>query len=269
MNPCIEILRLNIGFLAILGLTTSLLLLGIPSDLWVLPILAVFLITSSGNVINDFFDFKIDKINKPKRPLPSKKITRKKAFILYLFLASFGLAISFFVSFNFFLFAFLNSIIVFLYSWKFKRTILGNAIDSYLACSIFIAPLFILYSIEKLNSSVTVLAIIAFLGNYGREILKDIEDIRGDRALNIKTLPIVLGNLKAMIIGKILIFIASLFLFLPYILGFFSELYLILASLCFLITIYSLKINDVRKLQRIIKLIMFLIIFSFLITLLD
>lgn len=265
MNPYLEIIRPNICFLAILGLIVGLLLEKIPPPLWLLPILAVFLITASGNVINDYFDYEIDKINKPERPLPSGRISRKNAFILYALLSFLGLLASLQISINFFFLALFNSGLVFLYSKKLKKTLLGNGVDSWLACSVFIAPIFIQNKLI-FYSPATVLAGIAFLGNYGREVLKDVEDVKGDKIHNAKTLPILLGSRKATIIGKIIILVASLLLFLPYILGFFSELYLIFSFILFLFLIRIVRIKEIKKVQRMLKILMFLVIISFLIS---
>jgi geranylgeranylglycerol-phosphate geranylgeranyltransferase len=268
MNPYIELIRPNVSLLAIFGLIVGLILVDIPIQLWTLPILTAFLITSSGNVINDYFDFKIDKINKPNRPIPAGKIHRKDALFFYSILVSLGLVISSYISLNFFLLTLLNSILAFIYSKKLKTTLLGNSIDSWLASSVFIAPIFIINGVSLiLSSPATMLAIIAFFGNYGREVLKDVEDIKGDKINGAETLPIILGNLKATIFGKALILLTSLLLFLPYIFGFFSGLYLYFAIALFLFSIYILRINDVKKVQKMMKILMFLVIFSFLIAL--
>jgi len=266
MNPYLEIIRPNICFLAVLGLIVGLLLEKIPLNLWLLPILVVFLITASGNVINDYFDYNIDKINKPERPLPSGRISRKNALVLYALLSFSGLVASVWISFNFFLLALFNSGLVFLYSKKLKKTPLGNGADSWLACSVFIAPIFIQNKIV-LYSPTIVLAAIAFLGNYGREVLKDVEDIKGDKINNARTLPILLGSLKATIIGKTIILVASFLLFLPYILGFFSELYLIFSFILFLFSLWIIRIEDAKKVQKMLKILMFLVIISFLVSL--
>ena len=267
MNPYLELVRLNICLLSVFGLIVGFLLVKLPLNFWILPILAVFLISASGNIINDFFDFEIDKINKPERPLPSGRVSKKRASLFYFVLSLAGLTISFFVSLNFFILALFNSILIFLYSKKFKKTVFGNPIDSWLACSVFLAPVLILGDFsELLTSKATILSIIAFFGNYGREILKDVEDIKGDRIEKARTLPIVIGKNRATILGKIMIFIGAIFLLISCPL--FSKLYLFLSLICFIFCIYILTIRDVRKAQRITKLVMFLVIFSFLISLL-
>ncbi len=163
MNPYLKLIRPSVCLLSIFGLIVGLLLVGIPFELWILPVLGVFLFSASGNTINDFFDFEIDKINKPERPLPSGKISKKITIGFYLSLALVGLVISFFVSLNFFILALLNSILIFMYSRKFKKTLLGNPVDSWLACSVFLAPVLIFGGFtELLTSTTTILAIIAF-----------------------------------------------------------------------------------------------------------
>lgn len=266
MKPYIELIRPNICLLSVFGLVVGLLLVEVPLDFWLLPIFGVFLISASGNIINDFFDLEIDKINKPERPLPSGKISKKEAIIFYLVLGLTGLIISGFVSLNFFILALFNSVLVFFYSKKFKKTLLGNPVDSWLACSVFLAPVLIFGSFtELLTSTVTILAIIAFFGNYGREILKDVEDITGDKIEMARTLPIVFGKKKSAVLGKILIFVGSVFLFLPFFLKIFGLVYLILAVICFSICLYILTIKDIKVAQKLTKVVMFLVIFSFLV----
>ncbi len=266
MRSYLELIRPNIGLLSVFGLIAGLLIVKVPLSLWILPTISIFFITSSGNIINDYFDLPIDKINKPKRPLPEGRVTIKETLVLFMVSTLLSLLSGFFVSFNFFLLAILNTILIFLYSWKFKKAIIGNSIDSWLACSVFIAPVLVLNGLEMLLSSpVIILAIIAFFGNYGREILKDVEDIKGDKMNGAETLPIVFGHIKAIILGKFLIFITSLLLFLPYIVGYFSELYLVLAFFCFLFGVYILSIEKIKKVQKMIKVLMFLVILSFLI----
>ncbi len=265
MNPYLKLIRPSVCLLSIFGLIVGLLLVGIPFELWILPVLGIFLFSASGNTINDFFDFEIDKINKPERPLPSGKISKKITIGFYLSLALVGLVISFFVSLNFFILALLNSILIFMYSRKFKKTLLGNPVDSWLACSVFLAPVLISGGLtELLTSTTTILAIIAFFGNYGREILKDVEDIKGDKIIRARTLPIVFGEFKATILGKILMIVGSVFLFLPFFFKGFGLIYLVLAILCFFICLSILTVRDVKVAQKLIKVVMFLVIFSFL-----
>ena len=262
-----ELIRLNIGILSIFSLIASLLILEIPYFLWLFPIISVFLITVSGNVINDYFDFEIDKINKPKRPIPSGKISKKTAFYIYLSLLILGLIFSSLISVNFFILAIFNSLIIFLYSYKFKKTLIGNFADSWLAVSVFLSPVLIFGTFQDLiYSKIIILALIAFFGNYGREILKDVEDVKGDKKQKAKTIPIVFGKNTAICLGKMLILIGGLLLFVPYFIKIFSELYFFLSLICFGVCIYILTLKKVSSVQKMTKFLMFIIVLVFVVS---
>lgn len=266
MNPYFELIRPNICLLSVFGLIVGLLLADIPFGLWFLPIIAVFLISASGNVINDYFDIEIDKIDKPKRPLPSGRISKKQVIVFYLCLSLTGLILSYFISINFFMLSAYNTILVLVYSLRFKKNPIGNIVDSWLACSVFIAPVLIFGGFKELIvSTATILAVIAFFGNYGREVLKDVEDMKGDKTAGAKTLPIIFGKTKAIIFGKLLISFSSFLIFVPYFSGIFSEYYLFSALICFLVGLYILTIKEVSKAQKTTKALMFLVILAFLI----
>ena len=79
MNPYIEILRPGN---ALMGAITIILVALIDKTLSIPVILAmaaVFFETAAGNVINDYFDYNIDLINKPERPIPSGRISLASA----------------------------------------------------------------------------------------------------------------------------------------------------------------------------------------------
>ena len=59
---------------------------------------SVFLITGAGNAINDYFDYKIDKKTKPRRPIPSGVVTREEAKKLSLLSFFIGISLSYFIS---------------------------------------------------------------------------------------------------------------------------------------------------------------------------
>lgn len=266
MGARFELVRLNICILSILGLIVGLKFTGIPMNQWILPAIAVFALCASGNVINDYFDRKIDSVNKPNRPLPSGKITPEDTFWLYAALTSIGLLVSFFVSWGFFLFAIFNAGILYLYSLKFKKTVLGNLFDTYLAVSVFIAPVFIYGGIfDMLTSKIIYLVPIPFFVTYGREVLKAVEDMKGDKKEKARTLPLIIGEKRAILFGKIMFFIGALFLFLPYHFGVFGDSYFIFASVVFIISLFALGMKNVSKIQRFMKVMMFVVMGVFLI----
>ena len=91
MNPYIEILRPGNAIMAVIAI----LLMAIISGKFTLEVamasVVVFIVTGAGNSINDYFDHKIDAVNKPERPIPSGRITLKKALIYSITLSTVGI----------------------------------------------------------------------------------------------------------------------------------------------------------------------------------
>lgn len=89
MNPYVEIIRPGNVIMAIIAVILVAILAKSVDIPIILAMLAVFFAMSAGNVINDYFDYKIDLINKPQRPIPSGRISldnAKTMHIFYLFL---------------------------------------------------------------------------------------------------------------------------------------------------------------------------------------
>jgi geranylgeranylglycerol-phosphate geranylgeranyltransferase len=157
-----------------------------------LLLVIVSLITAAGNVINDYFDADIDRINRPERPIPSGNVTplSARSFAVTLFLA--GILAAFFTPPLCLAIAVINTLILVLYAAKLKSMpVVGNAAVAYLAASIF------LFGGAFAGGDALVLMIplaaITFLATMVREILKDAEDVVGDAAGGADTLPIRIG----------------------------------------------------------------------------
>ncbi len=268
MNAYWKIIRPNVCFLAVLGVFVGAVLSSVYDVTLVLPALAAaFFICAGGNVINDFFDFEIDKINKPKRPLPSGKISPGRALSYYLLLSAAGIGLSLSVSVPFFWIAVFNFLVSTLYAWKLKKiAIIGNITDSFLAAVTFLAGGLIAGSFfDILNSPVLVLAFIAFLTTMGREIFKDVEDMKGDKALGARTLPILAGGAISMNIARMFAALGALSAVLPYMTQMFGEYYIISAMPCMCVLLYSATLKDPKRAQKMVKIGMFLGIFAFLV----
>jgi len=158
----------------------------------ILLLVVVTLITAAGNVINDYFDADIDRINRPERPIPSGKISPVSArgYAVTLFLA--GIVVSLFTPPLCLAIAVINSAILVLYAARLKSMpVIGNAAVAYLAASIF------LFGGAFAGGYALVLmvplAVITFFATMVREILKDAEDVEGDAAGGADTLPIRMG----------------------------------------------------------------------------
>jgi len=157
-----------------------------------LLILSTLCIAAAGYVINDYLDIKIDYINKPGRVVIGKEVSRRQAILIHLFLNLAGLGISVFLSLKIALIHLIAALLLWFYSELFKKQFLiGNLVISLLAA---IVPIVVwLYIPNNRTGFVIAFSCFAFFLNLIREIIKDIEDRRGDERHNCKTLPIVLG----------------------------------------------------------------------------
>jgi len=185
----------------------------IPESLLLFFIVA--LITAAGNVINDFFDAEIDAINRPDRPIPSGAVSKGAArgFALTLFLA--GILVSFFTNSLCAGIAIFNSILLIAYAAKFKSTpLIGNIVVAYLSASIFLFG-GALNGIEGLIHIIPIAAI-TFFAMLCRELLKDAEDVEGDRAGGADTVPIRIGIKKTSEVACITAVLAVAASFIPY-----------------------------------------------------
>ena len=153
----------------------------------------VLLITAAGNVINDYHDAAIDAINRPDRPIPSGEIGRSAALIYAILLFVLGNAIGIvYASLPLIIIALINSVLLWVYASHLKvMPLLGNLAVSYLAASIFLFG-------GSLQGWEGILANLPISGaTFGvilaRELIKDAEDMPGDKDQGARTLPILYG----------------------------------------------------------------------------
>jgi geranylgeranylglycerol-phosphate geranylgeranyltransferase len=153
------------------------------------------LITAGGNVINDVCDVEIDRINKPRRPLPSGRVGRRSAAALGVILLLPGVGLSAALGWPGCVVALLVALLLVAYSARLKGTVLWGNLAVSLA-----AGLAFVYGGLAAGRPVPALipAAFAFLFHLGREILKDAQDVTGDRAGGARTLPAVAGVREAL-----------------------------------------------------------------------
>lgn len=148
------------------------------------------LIGAGGNIINDCFDVAIDRINKPSRPLPSGVLTKAEAMVYGILLFAVGITGSILLNVSAFIIACAAVVVLFLYGMRFKRTVLvGNFIVALVTAFAFI------YGAAAAGNILrsVVPAVFGLLLILGREIIKDIEDIEGDRQQDVRTFPVRFG----------------------------------------------------------------------------
>jgi geranylgeranylglycerol-phosphate geranylgeranyltransferase len=158
--------------------------------------LTAFTLTGAAMAVNDYYDFDIDEINEPKRPIPSGEVSMRAALLVTAILTAVGFFFAYAVSLYCLLFAFAAWAIMVAYSTFGKRSgLAGNLLVS--AC---VAAPFLYGSLVAVNlvmGNILLFASMAFLSNTGREVAKGIVDVQGDGAHNIKTLAVIFGERKA------------------------------------------------------------------------
>jgi 4-hydroxybenzoate polyprenyltransferase len=170
-------------------------------------LLGVVFIMIAGYLINDYFDFKTDQINKPHKPRFSNRNTYT---ILFLVFNALALLLSFycatFKGYSSVPFVFsLGIALLWMYSYLFQvLPLIGNLTIAFLAILLYI-PL----KEGFVNTELTNLFMgLSFIVTLAREIIKDLEDKKGDQLSGYKTLPIVVGNQFSRILASFLIFLA-------------------------------------------------------------
>jgi geranylgeranylglycerol-phosphate geranylgeranyltransferase len=223
--------------------------------------ISALFIMGGGNALNDYFDDKIDRLNRPERPIPSGLIRRKEALVFSTALLSIGVGLSISLNLLAMSIAAANACLLIVYA-RYSKTMFfaANVLIALMTSSVFIFSGAI---INRIDINLIILASSAFFAMLSREILKDIEDIRGDSRSGARTLPIRLGVKRARAVSTILIFPALLLVFLPYILKTMSGPYLSLIILATTALVFSLFLRPGNA-QKIIKLATLIVLAAFL-----
>ena len=231
-----------------------------------LVFLVVFLVAGAGNAINDYFDVRIDSINRPDRPIPSGRMKLKEALYFSYILFTLGTLLAFSINPICGLIALFNSLLLIFYAKTLKGTpLLGNLSIGYLTGSSFLfgASVFGLEGLKDLF----ILFLLAALAITAREIVKDIEDMEGDKIEGADTLPLRVGAKKASYLAVLIGFLAVFLSPLPYFLSVLGLRYLyliLLADLGFLAAIYQLLArNNPTKSSKMFKIAMFFALIAF------
>ena len=312
IKPYLQLLRVgNLTFVAILlyvmeeWVATPLLQLEQFGELmpwWILTLLIVSVvgIAAGGYVINDYFDVKIDRINRPDNLVVTRIISRDAAMNLFYGLTAVGVIAGMVVAWWAHSWTLLFTYVVipgllWFYSASYKRMFLvGNLVVAFASA---IVPLLVaianadylhhLYQNALAYSPIVGelyvwtggFAAFAFLLTWVREIVKDIEDIEGDREMECRTLPIVWGDKVAKIIATILlVVIATLIVYILFAVLPFSHEWkslptryvvfgLIVPILCSIVLLWAANNRtEYHRVQTIIKFAMFMgMLFSYVI----
>ncbi len=210
-------------------------ILGMPSTLgFTLLVISMVFVVAGGYVINDILDMEIDAINKPDRQIVGRVFTERQGKVFYWTLTVVGLACALASTVmahgrNFLpIFSCMVLLVCILYSYsnRYKKSlVIGNLIVSLsVAFAVFLPWLFQVFAMlgnkEMLAENVEwmhvtlhivlIYTVFAFLMTLIREIIKDMEDVKGDGRSHCRTIPVVWGMNTALIIVIALSFLTCL-----------------------------------------------------------
>ncbi len=167
-------------------------------------VFASSLTIASGYIINSFYDSKKDLINRPNKSMLDRLVSQKTKLNVYFTLNFIVALMALFVSWRAFLFFSVYIFLIWFYSHKIKKQpFIGNLMSAFLAVLPFFAILLYYYNqipfeeIENYSNQLAVIfahASFLFLLLLTREMIKDLENLKGDLANNYKTIPIVYGE---------------------------------------------------------------------------
>jgi 4-hydroxybenzoate polyprenyltransferase len=165
--------------------------------------LSTVIIAAGGYIINDYYDVKIDLINKPERVVIGKEVNRRFALLFHSLLSMSGVALGFLLNWRIGAINFLSAFLLWWYSNDLKRQpFVGNFVVALLT-GLSVLLINVLY--KENHPFVIIYSIFAFAITLVREIVKDMEDLKGDNSFGCRTLPIVLGIRKTKMILYLLL----------------------------------------------------------------
>lgn len=192
------------------------------TPLFCISLLSTLLIAGAGYIINDYFDVKTDKINHPETVVIDVSIKRRWAMVWHIVFNAIGLALGIYLALKchqlkLVLFQIASILLLWFYSTNFKKQLLiGNIVVSVLTATIPLMPMvYDYYFTGELDpianmlfgSFINFLVLIvftysafAFLTSLAREIIKDMEDFKGDSQTGCRTMPIEWGILTSKVV---------------------------------------------------------------------
>ncbi len=223
----------------------------LPEQLW-LAAFSAAAVMAGGNTLNDLWDLDTDRVNHPRRPLPSNRLSPRAAAIECVVLMALGLGLSLFLPPEAIVTAVFACGCLVVYNRRLKHIPLAGNLAVSLLCGIAF-----FYGGFAAGAAVpaAVPALFATVYHLGREILKDAQDIPGDRIAPGGTLPLRWGPASSCRLAAGVYAILILLTPVPYILGLYGLPYLILVCLldvllvCLMIQV--LRVPDTHRLHRV------------------
>jgi geranylgeranylglycerol-phosphate geranylgeranyltransferase len=185
-------------------------------------------IAAGGYAINDYFDVKIDAVNRPERPLPAGLVSATEAWWVWRLCSSAGVILSAFLGPEALGIALFWVFSLYFYSKHFKRTVLwGNLLVGIATGLAFVYGGVAVGQIERSYWP----ALFAFLINLAREVVKDVEDREGDAQGSARTLPVVYGIKPALTLATLTLIVLVGATIAAYHFGIYNQRYLVVVAL--------------------------------------
>lgn len=173
-------------------------------------IIGTSFIVAGGNIINDYYDLEIDKINKPHKTLFTDFFSSFSFLSIYTILNLAAILLASITSFNLMLFFIGVILALWLYSFFFKQKILiGNFIVAILS-GLSLLSVGIYY--HQYDHILWLFSLFSFLMTLVRELIKDVEDVEGDQQGGCTTFPIVYGITKSKLLLYVYLLLINILL---------------------------------------------------------
>jgi geranylgeranylglycerol-phosphate geranylgeranyltransferase len=241
MLPYLHLIRPLCCLVAVALFWTGFLLAGSPAVPLGMDFLfgagAAFFIAAGAMAANDIFDIELDRHNKPKRPLPSGRITKKKAWAcaaIFLIIGNFFGAV---LGREEFYITLIISIFLLVHFWKLKKIVYAGFVFSSITLVLFM--LFGGFASGSVLPAIWASIILA-LSNIGREIFKSIDDTLGEKKASLDNIALRLGIFRAKLAASCFTLAGIVSTFVPYTLGMADEVYLFFAIIADILLITSI-----------------------------
>jgi geranylgeranylglycerol-phosphate geranylgeranyltransferase len=227
---------------------------------------AVFCIGAGCHPFNDYFDYEIDKISHPTRPLPSGVFKPISGMYMGLIFFVISLVLSSLINIFCFSINLIGIVLIFFYESSLKnKGLVGNIVVAFTVALSFIYGGAIVGELFK----PTFFTLVTFFIFFGREIIMDVRDFEGDKKTRV-TLPLIIGKKFAVNLASAMVTISIIILFVPFFYGLFNIWYELLAIPLVLFTIYAIflslfdlknvgKTAEMLRITMILGLILFII----------
>lgn len=231
LMTCAELIRIDLafgaGFFLVAGEIFA--LGGIPPvPLVFFGFFALFFISGSANISNDYFDCGVDRINLPARPLPSGRITVRELVLLFAVCSATGLACAWLIGPVVFLLSAFFWALSLLYNIRLKEY--GPAGNLVVATCVGMTVILGGIAAGAVNGVVIVFGFLAFFFDLGEEIAADAMDTKGDEVRSGRSFAASRGRSFALRLSSLFFLIFWALTFVPLAAGWLGADYLVLAA---------------------------------------